>query len=914
MKLKSENVLLKNFKTLVVLGFAVTINYLNAQNPTWQWAKSIGGVGNDFASKTCVDASGNVFVACNFQSSSINVGTVNIANSGISGMDVFVAKFNPSGDVIWAQRIAGANNEYATGITVDAAGRVYVSGYYSSPQISIPPFLANNTGSTSVTNDIYIACLNGSGVPQFLNSYGSTSHETAGGLAYYGGSTQAIYLTGSYTSSSFQVGATTLTNTGTGGSSEGYLIKFNTTGTPQWARTFGSAGSGDYSNSVEVDNTGAPHILGSFGSGNTVIGTSTLVSYGSSDIFFAKYDVNGNFVWSKNIGGTSNDFPGYIDIDATNNIYISGYYQNTSINFGSFSLPNAGGYDAFAAKFNSLGTNLWATRAYGTGNEYGMSLVLDAVGNTYLSGYTEGASFTIGSSSFSNLNAPTSDMFIAKLNTAGTFQWLAKSTGTNSELTLGGAMAIDAVGNIYTTGIYDGNATFSTTSFNAAGAYDIFFAKIGCLTTGLIAPVTLCTGTSATLSATEATTYSWSTGATSSSIVVSPTATTVYSVTGTTGSCVGTPASYTLNVLPASLTLGSNLNLTCKQKAPFSVAVAPSATSVTWSPATNLSSSSVLTPTVTGASGTTIYTINVSLNNGCVKTGTISATTTAPTPSICMVTVDSLSNYNEVYWDKTLFPKADSFIVYRETSSNIYTRIGGVSRTALSMYIDTNRSIGPANGNPNLTFYRYKLAIKDSCGNISNKSLYHETIFNQDQQNGNFNWNSYSIESSTTPISIYNLKRRNLTTGTETLVASTTGNLTTDPSYNTFWPTQTKWFVDAVGFNCNATTKVMVLKTKTKSNQSNDKQFVTNIGSLAFDKLIEVYPNPAKDNLNVDFSGLPKIETIIELTNMLGQVIHKIQALNQVVNINTSTYEAGVYMLTIKQNNTVTAVKKVVIE
>ena len=333
-----------------------------------------------------------------------------------------------------------------------------------------------------------------------------------------------------------------------------------------------------------------------------------------------------------------------------------------------------------------------------------------------------------------------------------------------------------------------------------------------------------------------------------------------------------------------------------------------------WTPTTNLSSSTVLTPTVTGNFGTTIYTVNVNLNNGCVKTATMNVTSAAQAPNICMVTVDSLGNNNEIYWDKTLYPRADSFIVYRETSLNFYTRIGGVSRTALSMYVDTNRSIGPANGNPNLSYYRYKLRIKDSCGNVSPLSLWHETIFIQDQLNGNFNWNSYAIESSLPPISIYNLKRRNIATGTETLIASTTGNLSTDPQYNTFWPTATKWFVDAVGFNCNATAKVMVLKTKTKSNQSNDKTFPTGIVSVSMNTAVNVYPNPAQDVLNVDMNALPKTETIVELQNLLGETLYTTTSLNQHLVINTSAFAKGVYLLNIKQNNKTLAIKKVVVE
>ena len=374
--------------------------------------------------------------------------------------------------------------------------------------------------------------------------------------------------------------------------------------------------------------------------------------------------------------------------------------------------------------------------------------------------------------------------------------------------------------------------------------------------------------------------------------------------------------------MPASVSAGPNLNLLCKQKSVISASCNPaSPTSVAWLPASNLSSTTVLNPTVTANFSSQVYTVNVTLNNGCSKTSTINVSTYAQTPDICQVTVDSLSVNNEIYWEKTLYPQADSFIVYRETSSNVYTRIAGVSRTAFSMYADTNRSIGPANGDPNLTYYRYKLRIKDSCGNISPLSKWHETIFIQDQLNGNFNWNSYAIESATsTPVSIYNLKRRTPATGTETLVASTTGNLSNDPQYNSYWPLGVKWFVDAIGFNCNATTKYgvnspMVLKTKTRSNQSNDKISATSIADLnALASRISIYPNPANSVMNIDLNSLPKTETTVELVNTLGQTIYSVKAQNQHLVINTESFAAGVYMVHIKQNDKVIAVKKAVIE
>ncbi len=511
----------------------------------------------------------------------------------------------------------------------------------------------------------------------------------------------------------------------------------------------------------------------------------------------------------------------------------------------------------------------------------------------------------------SNAFIGTYDLFVAKYNTSGAYQWNAKSTGTANEAPAP-AIDLDANGNIYVGGYMDGLSAFSSNTITTLGAYDIFLAKIGCLTTGILGPSNICAGTTATLTATGATSYSWSTGATTSNIVVSPTVTTVYTATGTSGSCVGTAGTLSLTFLPASASAGSNLSLLCKQKSVLTATCSPSASSVTWTPATGLSSASVLTPTAT-VTGNITYTMNVTLSNGCVKTSTVNVNSAVQTPNICQVTVDSLGNNNEIYWEKTLYPRADSFFVYREVSTNVYKLIARQRYSAMSMYVDTNRSIGPANGDPNLTYYKYKLRMKDSCGNMSAMSLWHETIFIQDQMNGNFNWNMYAIEGTTaTPISNYNLKRRMVSTGTETLIVSTTGGLANDPLYNSFWPLNVKWFVDAIGFNCNPTAKVMVTKTKTKSNQSNDK-IALGINGYSLNSAIKIYPNPASDILNIDLNALDKTETVVEIKNMLGQTVYETKSLNQHLVVNTSSISNGVYMVHIVQNNKTISVKKIVI-
>src|ERR1700752_1710540 len=93
---------------------------------------------------------------------------------------------------------------------------------------------------------------------------------------------------------------------------------------------------------------------------------------------------------------------------------------------------------------------------------------------------------------------------------------------------------------------------------------------------------------------------------------------------------------------------------------------------------------------------------------------------TVSTPTICMVSVDTPSVYNMIYWDSTLYtPLIDSFIAYREVSSGVYQRIGSTLFKNHHRIIDTARSVGPANGDPNIGSYRYKLQVCDSLGNYS---------------------------------------------------------------------------------------------------------------------------------------------------------------------------------------------------
>lgn len=914
----------KTFKrSLLIIGFIFGISFSNGGSSfaqTWQWAVSGAGSAADFSGSSCVDVSGNLITTGTFYSNPLQMGTVTLNNSGSSGSDAYVAKLSPGGAVIWANKIGGPNNESITGVSTDASGNIYVLGYYNSAFLTVAPLSVSNF-TNNLTYDIFVACYNSAGLIQWFKSYGGAKDEQTGGCVY-SNSLSCLYIAGNFYSPSFTAGTNTVTNSDvTGNNPDIFLAKLTNT-VVNWAKATGSSTSQDRASKMAIDSNSDPYFIGTIApnSNTTVIGVTTLTTYGGQDIVFAKYNSSGTPVWSKNVGGSINctcDFAGGIGVDASNNVFLSGTYSGASLVAGTFTLINSGGYDCFAAKTNSLGVFQWVNKVGGSGDQYSNDVTNDVNGNVFITGSFSGTNIVVGTTTLTNSTPGiNTEIYVIKYNNAGVTQWGISAAGANND-EQGNDLSCDAGGNVYVTGnIYTSPTVFGTSTITSTGVNDVFAARISCLTNTISGLTSVCQGSSATLTATGATTYTWSTGAIGSSIVITPTANATYSLIGASGACSNTSTPFSVTFLPASLNTGSNLNLLCSVPQSINVTTNPSTpTLVVWSPTIGLSSSSILTPTVTAPSASTQYTVTANLTNGCVASGTLLVTQYAQKPDICLATVDTLGFNNEIFWDKTLYTSVDSFIVYREVSTNVYKRITATSVNAYSGFTDTVRSVGPANGDPNTTSYKYKLQIRDLCGNYSALSYWHQTIFIQDQQNGNFNWNSYAIESSATPVSVYDLFRIDLATNTYTLVTSTTGGLATDPQYNAF-QTSAKWRVQANGFNCNPTNRIngtLNQKIKTKSNIKNDRLVGIKNYEL-MNSLISTYPSPAKDVVFIDGRALANVDLEIEMQNTLGQTIFsKKYTSSEKYQIETAAFANGVYFINIKQQNKTIAVKKIVI-
>lgn len=354
-------------------------------------------------------------------------------------------------------------------------------------------------------------------------------------------------------------------------------------------------------------------------------------------------------------------------------------------------------------------------------------------------------------------------------------------------------------------------------------------------------------------------------------------------------------ASVKLNLAPS---LGINCNVSSICPGSSAVLTGTGASSFLWN-----TGQSTPTITVTPTSSTN-YTITD--NNGCGSASYTVNVGTAIAPSICMVTVDDSSKNNVIYWDESQYLNFDSMIIYRETISNTYKRIGAVSIDSLSQFTDTVRVLYfPFTGDPNTGTYRYKLRLRDTCGNYSALGPYHNTIYST-QTGGTFNWNDYQIEGQATPISqlsAYYLYRDDNNTWNWTLIGAVSGSQLTinDPNYlaypNANWRIETLWSISCTPTlrYSNASQGTVV---KSRSNVKNNRTTGNSqlaVGSGAF----SVFPNPASTEVTI---LLPKdcANCQVEIVNALGETVKTFQTASLETKLNISDLTSGVYFVKVK--------------
>jgi alpha-tubulin suppressor-like RCC1 family protein len=488
---------------------------------------------------------------------------------------------------------------------------------------------------------------------------------------------------------------------------------------------------------------------------------------------------------------------------------------------------------------------------------------------------------------------------------------VSSTASPSATLCAGQTVTLNGTGaNTYTWsgGVFNGvsftpgaSATYTVTGTDVNGCQNtstktIVVNSLPIVTANVSPSAVICNGQNITLSGSGASSYAW-TGGAINNVAFSPAASGTYTVTATDGNGCTNTATKTITVNPLPVVTSSvSSDTVCMGNS--TTLTAAGANNYVWS--TNAGSATSVSVSV-NPSLTTTYTVTGTDLNSCSSTSSLLVyVLTPPTPAICLVTVDSaLSNHNIIYWDKSGLPTGiDSFRIYREVTTSVYAYVASVHADSLSEYHDYA-------ADPNVTSYKYKLSVIDSCGNESAMSDYHSTIHLQILGGGNLQWTLYDIEGAANPVVFYRVLRDDLGTHCCFLPISSTipgGNSTyTDVDY-ALYPSA-DYRVDVTwGITCSP---IRATVNTTRSNIKNNG-LSSGINANILSGLISIYPNPAANNFTIELNKQISDATV-KIMNPLGQVLEqsiltRSTGEKTLKEFDISSYSKGVYTILIESN------------
>lgn len=355
----------------------------------------------------------------------------------------------------WATYYGGSGTEYVSTIATDTAGALYLAGTTASSS----NIATTGAYQTTIAGN-YDGCLakfNIDGVQQWATYYGGTNQDYFWGIAT--DASGDVYVTGSCGSAGLATTGAHQTTISGGG--DALIVKFNNSGTRQWATYFGvatdevaqvvaCAGTDVYiGGSVEYSSSG----LATTGAYQTVAGGLAAGENG----FLAKFTSTGSRSWCTYFNG--NIFSAATDV--AGNVYIAGHTWASSgiASTGAhMTALSSTGPDGFLAKFNSSGSRLWGTYYGGSGHEWVEGIACDFGNGVYITGATTSTSGISTPASFKP--SPTlpwyGEGFIVKFDDAGTRQWGTYYGGSAilvNTITRVEGITCDPRGNLYITGV-----------------------------------------------------------------------------------------------------------------------------------------------------------------------------------------------------------------------------------------------------------------------------------------------------------------------------------------------------------------------------------------------------------------------------------------------------------------------------
>ena len=419
--------------TNVRFGNIVLTNNRPAAIPTWDgfivkydsggsvvWAKKFGGTNDDRGSDIAVDAGHNCYVTGWFDSANFYLEGVTLTNFSPAGnSSLFVAKFDPSANLLWVRALSGTYIHNNLRIALDSAGNYYLAGGFTG---------TNTFGATNLVSrgysDVLLLKYDPDGNLLWAQATGGSEPDGAAALAL--DATNNVYLLANIRSTNVAFGSFVFSVYGTNTCQNLVVAKYDPAGHVIWARQGGGT-SIDAATDIASDKTGNCYITGNASSTNLFFGSIVLTNNYNplplTAIYVAKLNRSGNFVWADAAQGDNNVASLGIALNQFGDCYIAGYFQSTNLVFqpawiGSVTLTNTeSGFttwaDAFVVKFDTYGQLLRVVQPRGPNDQRVYSIAVDSAGNACITGWTQGTNVLFGSFATTNTYL---DMFVAKID------------------------------------------------------------------------------------------------------------------------------------------------------------------------------------------------------------------------------------------------------------------------------------------------------------------------------------------------------------------------------------------------------------------------------------------------------------------------------------------------------------------
>ncbi len=382
----------------------------------------------------------------------------------------FVCLWSLSSDWLWVARAGGTHGAYAHAITTDSLGNCYITGFFSGTiNFGNHEIVSTNTPTSGPSDDIFIAKLGYDGSWAWARAAGSTQNDMAYsiGLDSYGN----CYVTGFFQGNAV-FGGNVLSSSG---SLDVFVCVLSSDGTWLWVTKAGGTDS-EIAYGLDVDSSGNAYLTGCF-KGTCHFGDNETLEATTTNVFIAKLDPDGEWLWAKDAGGSSLDCGYGIAVDAEGNCYATGHCKNTT--FGTTYISGSQS-KVFITKLDTQGNWLWA-KGCGGGSyvlDRGTAIEVDSSGNCFTTGYFYGNAY-FGSTQLIGNGAEDRNIFVQMLDTQGNWIWAIKGGDAGSEEAY--AIGLDDLGRSYVAGLFSPPSTFGSISLPQIGPINntVFIGKVG---------------------------------------------------------------------------------------------------------------------------------------------------------------------------------------------------------------------------------------------------------------------------------------------------------------------------------------------------------------------------------------------------------------------------------------------------